>query len=399
MCATSFEISDYLEKYIDENFKDIETKEDAKKRVSDLSNVILKVCKKVDSNLIDELCRKKPLFSDALELIFADSKAQSSKSYEVYLQTFKKGFSKYCFDEKDGDKLKVRGFSYFKEPREHLSTKEFRELLKRYKENDESAMEELVRANIDLVSNVCLKDPNIRDLLLNGSVDLEDAIQEGIIGLIKALKSYDETRSAKFSTFAFYVIKQAIVRSFIETAEEIRTPINLRPIYYEMKSYIDYYREKYGVYPSFDRLSLHMNLKKSTIYALLTSKDVVHIESEEFDENSATYDFEDETLTKISNLKLRESIKDRLTDSDSTIIFARMDGLSQDEAMELIDEKMCRQNVNLREKSALKKIKGSKFIENYSYLAIKPDDFVNEVRAFRRKTPKQKELVKVGFKS
>ena len=106
MCATSFEISDYLEKYIDENFKNIKTKEDAKKRVLDLSNVILKLCKKVDSNLIDELCRKKPLFSDALDLIFADSKAQSSKSYEVYLQTFKKGFNKYCFDEKDGDKLK-----------------------------------------------------------------------------------------------------------------------------------------------------------------------------------------------------------------------------------------------------------------------------------------------------
>ena len=80
MCATSFEISDYLEKYIDENFKDIKTKEDAKKRVLDLSNVILKLCKKVDSNLVDELCRKRPLFSDALELIFSDSKAQSSKS-------------------------------------------------------------------------------------------------------------------------------------------------------------------------------------------------------------------------------------------------------------------------------------------------------------------------------
>lgn len=399
MCATSFEISDYLEKYIDENFKDIKTKEDAKKRVLDLSNVILKLCKKVDSNLIDELCRKKPLFSDALDLIFADSKAQSSKSYEVYLQTFKKGFSKYCFDEKDGDKLKVRGFSYFKEPREHLSTKEFRELLKRYKENDESAMEELVRANIDLVSNVCLNDSNIRDLLLNESIDLDDAIQEGIIGLIKAIKSYDETRSSKFSTYAFYVIKQAIVRNLIETAEEIRTPINQRPIYYKMKSFIENYYERYGTYPSLERLSVYMNMKKNTIYSLLTSKDIVHVESEEFDENSATYDFEDEVLTRISNLKLRESIKDRLTDTDSTIIFARMDGLSQDEAMDLIDEKMCRQNVNLREKSALKKIKGSEFIENYSYLAISPDDFVNEVRAFRRKTPKQKELVKVGFKS
>ena len=280
-----------------------------------------------------------------------------------------------------------------------MSTKEFRELFKRYKENDESAMEELVRANIDLVSNVCLNDSNIRDLLLNESIDLDDAIQEGIIGLIKAIKSYDETRSSRFSTYAFYVIKQAIVRNLIETAEEIRTPINQRPIYYKMKSYIENYYERYGTYPSLERLSVYMNMKKNTIYSLLTSKDIVHVESEEFDENSATYDFEDEVLTRISNLKLRESIKDRLTDTDSTIIFARMDGLSQDEAMDLIDEKMCRQNVNLREKSALKKIKGSEFIENYSYLAISPDDFVNEVRAFRRKTPKQKELVKVGFKS
>ena len=280
-----------------------------------------------------------------------------------------------------------------------MSTKEFRELFKRYKENDESAMEELVRANIDLVSNVCLNDSNIRDLLLNESIDLDDAIQEGIIGLIKAIKSYDETRSSRFSTYAFYVIKQAIVRNLIETAEEIRTPINQRPIYYKMKSYIENYYERYGTYPSLERLSVYMNMKKNTIYSLLTSKDIVHVESEEFDENSATYDFEDEVLTRISNLKLRESIKDRLTDTDSTIIFARMDGLSQDEAMDLIDEKMCRQNVNLREKSALKKIKGSEFIENYAYLAISPDDFVNEVRAFRRKTPKQKELVKVGFKS
>ena len=280
-----------------------------------------------------------------------------------------------------------------------MSTKEFKELFKRYKENDESAMEELVRANIDLVSNVCLNDSNIRDLLLNESIDLDDAIQEGIIGLIRAIKTYDETRSSRFSTYAFYVIKQAIVRNLIETAEEIRTPINQRPIYYKMKSYIENYYERYGTYPSLERLSVHMNMKKDTIYSLLTSKDIVHIESEEFDENSATYDFEDEVLTRISNLKLRESIKDRLTDTDSTIIFARMDGLSQDEAMDLIDEKMCRQNVNLREKSALKKIKGSEFIENYSYLAISPDDFVNEVRAFRRKTPKQKELVKVGFKS
>ena len=280
-----------------------------------------------------------------------------------------------------------------------MSTKEFRELFKRYKENDESAMEELVRANIDLVSNVCLNDSNIRDLLLNESIDLDDAIQEGIIGLIKAFKSYDETRSSRFSTYAFYVIKQAIVRNLIETAEEIRTPINQRPIYYKMKSYIENYYERYGTYPSLERLSVYMNMKKNTIYSLLTSKDIVHVESEEFDENSATYDFEDEVLTRISNLKLRESIKDRLTDTDSTIIFARMDGLSQDEAMDLIDEKMCRQNVNLREKSALKKIKGSEFIENYAYLAISPDDFVNEVRAFRRKTPKQKELVKVGFKS
>ena len=280
-----------------------------------------------------------------------------------------------------------------------MSTKEFKELFKRYKENDESAMEELVRANIDLVSNVCLNDSNIRDLLLNESIDLDDAIQEGIIGLIKAIKSYDETRSSRFSTYAFYVIKQAIVRNLIETAEEIRTPINQRPIYYKMKSYMENYYERYGTYPSLERLSVYMNMKKNTIYSLLTSKNIVHVESEEFDENSATYDFEDEVLTRISNLKLRESIKDRLTDTDSTIIFARMDGLSQDEAMDLIDEKMCRQNVNLREKSALKKIKGSEFIENYSYLAISPDDFVNEVRAFRRKTPKQKELVKVGFKS
>lgn len=396
MCVTSFEFSDYLEKYIDDNFKGIKNKEDAKKRVLGLSNAILKLNKKIDSNLIDELCRKKPLLSDALELIFADSKAQTHKSYEVYLQTFKKGFSKYCFDEKDS--ATVKGFSYFKNQRKHLSENEFKELFKKYKENDNSAMDELVCANIDLVSSVCLNDPNIRDLLLNGSVDLEDAVQEGIIGLMKAIKCYDETRSTKFSTFAFYVIKQAIVRNLIETAEEIRTPINLRPIYYEMKSYIDYYQGKYGVYPSLEQLSFYMNMKKSTIYSLLTSKEIVHIESENYNENSATYEFEDELLTKISNLKLRECIKERLTDTDSKIIFTRMEGLRQDDAIGVIDEKMCRQNVNLREKSALKKIKGSDFIEDYSYLAIKPDEFIRDVKAYKRKTPKQKETVKLGFK-
>ena len=90
MCATSFEISDYLEKYIDENFKDIKTKEDAKKRVLALSNVILSLTKKVDSNLVDELCRKKPLFSDALELIFLTLKHKVQSLMRFIFKRLKK---------------------------------------------------------------------------------------------------------------------------------------------------------------------------------------------------------------------------------------------------------------------------------------------------------------------
>ena len=102
-----------------------------------------------------------------------------------------------------------------------LDAKEERELALRAKGGDLNAKKELVQANLKLVLTIARKAIHVSKL------PLVDLIQEGNLGLIKAVEKFDYRKGYKFSTYATWWIRQAITRAIADQARTIRIPVHM----------------------------------------------------------------------------------------------------------------------------------------------------------------------------
>lgn len=98
-----------------------------------------------------------------------------------------------------------------------LTAEEEQELAERVKQNDEEARNILIAANLRLVVNIARK-------YIRKGCSLEDLVEEGNIGLIKAAERYTRNAGARFSTFASYWIHQGIRRALVNMTRAIQIP-------------------------------------------------------------------------------------------------------------------------------------------------------------------------------
>lgn len=93
------------------------------------------------------------------------------------------------------------------------------ELAKQIKQNDQRALKRLVSANLRFVVSVAKSYQNY-------GLSLEDLINEGNLGLMKAAYRFDETRGFKFISYAVWWIKQSILQAIAEQSRLVRLPLN-----------------------------------------------------------------------------------------------------------------------------------------------------------------------------
>src|SRR5437870_10591811 len=98
-----------------------------------------------------------------------------------------------------------------------LTAQQEKDLAYRIAKGDQAARDQMVRANLRLVVNIA------RGYAGKG-LALQDLIEEGNLGLLRAVEGFDPSMNTRFSTYASYWIKQSIKRALVNTAKTIRIP-------------------------------------------------------------------------------------------------------------------------------------------------------------------------------
>lgn len=171
-----------------------------------------------------------------------------------------------------------------------LNGQQEKDLAKRILQSDDEARGILARSNLRLVVSIAKK-------YVNRSPDLTllDLIQEGNLGLFKAVDKFDYTKGYKFSTYATWWIRQAITRALADQSRTIRIPVHMVETIAKYKQKVRELSQHLGRDPLPEEIAAEMGIEVEKIYTIQKiNQDTVSLESpvgEDDDERSTLGSF------------------------------------------------------------------------------------------------------------
>ena len=245
-----------------------------------------------------------------------------------------------------------------------LTEEEEKELTVRMQNGDEEAKQKLVTSNLRLV--VSIAKPYIRNEL-----EFLDLIQEGNMGLIKAIEKFDVEKGCKISTYATWWIRQGITRAIADKSRTIRIPVHMLEIMNRFVRMTKKLTLELGREPSVEEISKALDIEVERANEIAqysqTTKSLDENVGEEEDGRLLDFvaDTETEGPEKVAERKiLQEEIKDILdnvlTERESRVIRARFgmdDGIPK--TLEEIGQKLnvTRERIRQIEAKALRKLR------------------------------------------
>jgi RNA polymerase sigma factor (sigma-70 family) len=243
-----------------------------------------------------------------------------------------------------------------------LSREEEVEISKHIAEGDEEAKKKLIASNLRLVVNIAKKYSKL-------GIPLQDLIQEGNIGLIKAAEKFDYKKGKKFSTYATFWIKQSILRYISSNNKVIRHPVYVYDNLAKIRKFISEYKAKYEREPSIEKIAKATGIKKKDVEKYLELNEVtINSLDEPYGEIGNLYGtiadkseyIEDKIILESDNETLLKAL-DILDEKEKEIIIHRF-GLLDTKPMTLneLGKKLglTRERVRQLQVRALNKLKG-----------------------------------------
>ncbi|KKU15264.1 MAG: RNA polymerase sigma factor [Parcubacteria group bacterium GW2011_GWB1_45_9] len=194
-----------------------------------------------------------------------------------------------------------------------LTSQEEKDIAKRAETGDEEARQRLIKANLRLVVSIAKRYAN-RSPHLN----ILDLIQEGSIGLSRAVDKFDYRRGFKFSTYATWWIRQAITRALADQSRTIRIPVHMVETISKYTQAKRQLSQEFGREPLVEEIAVEMGIDLEKVrHIQKISQDVVSLEmpigDDEDDSTLSEFIRDDKNLTP-SQLTARALLKDRINE-------------------------------------------------------------------------------------